>query len=91
MEAARLASEPVCAYLVAMLLLSPPDRLVDLTATEYRQTHPSRWRLFLQCLRHPILAITAWREQSHDPVLSERQQTLLVVALLHGVVAAFLT
>jgi hypothetical protein len=73
------------------LLLPAPDRLIDLSGKEYRRTHPSRWRLFVACLRHPILAFAAWRQQEHPPAFSERTRTLFWVALIHGVVAAFLT
>jgi hypothetical protein len=73
-----------------MLQLTDQSALT-LPTTAYRDTHPSRWRLFLSCLRHPILAVTAWRQQRREPAFTERQKFILWVALLHGVVAAFLT
>jgi hypothetical protein len=74
-----------------MLLLSAPERLIDLPVTSYRQTRPSRWRLFIECLRHPIIAFVAWREQRHEPVLTDRQRAIVWLALLHGAIAALLT
>lgn len=92
MKTAPLATEPVQVYVSRMLLLSAPDRLIELPRDAYRRVRPmTRWRLFLDCLRHPVIAFAAWRQQPHEPALTDGQRTLLWVALLHGVVAAFLT
>jgi hypothetical protein len=37
------------------------------------------------------LAFAAWRQQEHKPAFSDRTRSLFVVALVHGLVAAFLT
>ncbi len=74
-----------------MLLRLAGPTAVTLSRSAYRETHPSPWRVFLSCLRHPIIAFAAWRQQEHPPALSDRTRTLLWVALLHGIVAVFLT
>jgi hypothetical protein len=62
-----------------------------LPRSAYRATRPSPWRLALQCVRHPIIALAAWRQQEHPPAFSQRTKTLVWIALLHGAIAALLT
>lgn len=73
------------------MLLLTDQSAVTLPRSAYRDSHPTPWRLFLACLRHPILALAAWRQQPHEPAFSDRTRTLLWVAIIHGLVAAFLT